>query len=62
MPVKALSGKQVAALPRRDKKRTPLTKNKLTIRDLDTRARKGSARQAGELRRGLGRPQDGHLQ
>jgi len=34
MPVKALSGKQLAALPRRDTKCSPLTKKKLTIRDL----------------------------
>ncbi len=34
MPVKALSGKQLPALPRRHAKRAPLTKNKLTTRDL----------------------------
>ncbi len=34
MPVKALSGKQPAAMPRKHAKRVPLTKNKLTIRDL----------------------------
>ena len=35
MPVKALSGKQPATLPRKHAKRVPLTKkNKLTIRDL----------------------------
>ena len=34
MPVKALSGKQPAAMPQRHAKRAPLAKNKLTIRDL----------------------------
>ena len=34
MPVKALSGKPLAAMPRKHAKRAPLTKNKLTIRDL----------------------------
>ncbi len=34
MPVKALSGKQPAAMPRKHAKRVPLTQNKLTIRDL----------------------------
>ena len=45
MPVKALSGKQLAAQPRRHKKRPPLTKNKLTIRDLGwTRERSSEVR------------------
>ena len=34
MPVKALSGKQSATMPRKLAKRVALTKNKLTIRDL----------------------------
>jgi len=34
MPVKVLSGKQPATNPREHAKRAPLTKNKLTIRDL----------------------------
>ncbi len=34
MPVKVLSGKQPATLPRKHAKRVALTKNKLTIRDL----------------------------
>jgi hypothetical protein len=34
MPVKALSGKQPAPMPRKHAKRVALTKNKLTIRDL----------------------------
>jgi len=34
MPVKALSGKRPAAMPRKQAKRVPLTKNKLTSRDL----------------------------
>jgi hypothetical protein len=34
MPVKALRGKQPEATPRKLEKRVPLTKHKLTIRDL----------------------------
>ena len=34
MPVKALSGKQPATMPRKHAKRVALTKNKLTIHDL----------------------------
>ncbi len=34
MPVKALSRKQLAAMPQKHAKRVALTKNKLTIRDL----------------------------
>jgi len=49
MPVKALSGRQPATPPRKHAKRVPLTKNKLTIRDLGwTRER------AGEVRAKLG--------
>ncbi len=34
MPVKALSRKRSAAMPRKYPKKVPLTKNNLTIRDL----------------------------
>jgi len=34
MPVKAVSGKRLATMPRKHPKRVPRTKNTLTIRDL----------------------------